>query len=46
MLPEGIRYASTMKVRRKMKNRRALRSALKFSQNERNAERCAKGRAF
>ena len=46
MLPEGIRYASMMKVRRNMKNRRALKSALKFSQNRRSGERCEKGRAF
>jgi hypothetical protein len=46
MLPDGILYASIMKVRRKMKNSRALSSALKFSQNLRSAEGCAKGSAF
>ena len=45
MLPEGMRYASMMNVRRKMKNRSALKSALKFSQNRRSADPCAKGRA-
>jgi hypothetical protein len=34
-----------MKVRRKMKKIRALSSALKFSQNRRSADGCAKGRA-
>ena len=46
MLPDGMRYASIMNVRRKMKNRRALKSALKFSQNRRSPLRCEKGRAF
>lgn len=46
MLPEGIRYASRKKARRKMKNMSALASALKFSQNRRRGLRCEKGRAL
>lgn len=46
MLPEGIRYASRKNTRRKMKNTRALASALKFSQKRRSELRCEKGRAF
>jgi hypothetical protein len=46
MLPEGIRYASTMNARNRRKIARAPAIDLKFSQTVLSGERRETGRAF